>query len=76
MHKAALFCVDGVPEDGPIEGWAADKQLVGKMAQFWLQAFLGCRQKEDPKRLTEKFHEVAVDWVDKRSTTPRRASTI
>ncbi|MEW2400331.1 nucleoid-associated protein [Streptomyces sp. NPDC046862] len=73
IYKAALFCVDGVPEDGPIEGWAADKQLAGKMAQFWLQAFLGCRQKEDPKRLTQKFHEAAVDWVDKRVDDPEKS---
>ncbi|MEV0936385.1 nucleoid-associated protein [Streptomyces phaeochromogenes] len=73
IYKAALFCVDGVPEDGPIEGWAADKQLSGKMAQFWLQAFLGCRQKEDPKRLTQKFHEAAVDWVDKRVDDPEKS---
>ncbi|WP_177001404.1 nucleoid-associated protein [Streptomyces sp. cf386] len=73
IYKAALFCVDGVPEDGPIEGWAADKQLAGKMAQFWLQAFLGCRQKEDPKRLTQEFHEAAVDWVDKRVDDPEKS---
>lgn len=73
IYKAALFCVDGVPEDGPIEGWAADKQLGGKMAQFWLQAFLGCQQKEDPRRLTQKFHEAAVDWVDKRVDDPEKS---
>ncbi|MEU4154589.1 nucleoid-associated protein [Streptomyces sp. NPDC026659] len=73
VYKAGLFCVDGIPEDGPIEGWAADKQLSGKMAQFWLQAFLGCQQKEDPKRLTQKFHEAAVDWVDKRVDDPEKS---
>ncbi|ANP52088.1 hypothetical protein J2Z21_009591 [Streptomyces griseochromogenes] len=73
IYKAALFCVDGVPEDGPIEGWAADKQLSGKMAQFWLQTFLGCRQKEDPKRVTQGFHEAAVDWVDKRVDDPEKS---
>ncbi|MEV3972785.1 nucleoid-associated protein [Streptomyces sp. NPDC050698] len=73
IYKAALFCIDGVPEDGPIEGWAADKQLAGKMAQFWLQAFLGCRQKEDPKRLTQKFHQSAVDWVDTQVDDPEKS---
>ncbi|MFS8202610.1 nucleoid-associated protein [Streptomyces sp. CWNU-52B] len=73
VYKAGLFCADGIPEDGPIEGWAADKQLSGKMAQFWLQSFLGCRQKEDPKRLTQKFHEAAVDWVDKRVDDPEKS---
>ncbi|MFJ6292687.1 nucleoid-associated protein [Streptomyces griseoviridis] len=73
IYKAALFCVDGIPDDGPIEGWAADKQLGGKMAQFWLQAFLGCRQKEDPKRVTQQFHEAAVDWVDKRVDDPEKS---
>ncbi|MFE9859206.1 nucleoid-associated protein [Streptomyces sp. NPDC005780] len=73
IYKAALFCVDGIPDDGPIEGWAADKQLAGRMAQFWLQAFLGCKQKEDPKRVTQKFHEAAVDWVDKRVDDPEKS---
>ncbi|GGV72152.1 hypothetical protein GCM10010277_84720 [Streptomyces longisporoflavus] len=73
IYKAALFCSDGVPEDGPIEGWTADKQLSGRMAQFWLRTFLGCRQKEDPKRLTQKFHEAAVDWVDKQVDDPEKS---
>lgn len=73
IYKAALFCIDGIPDDGPIEGWAADKQLGGKMAQFWLQTFLGCGQKEDPKRVTQRFHEAAVDWVDKRVDDPDKS---
>ncbi|GAA1733142.1 hypothetical protein GCM10009680_87060 [Streptomyces yatensis] len=73
IYKAALFCVDGVPEDGPIEGWAADKQLAGKMAQFWLHTFLGCRPKEDPKLLTHNFHQAAVDWVDTHVDDPEKS---
>lgn len=73
VYKAALFCVDGITEEGHIEGWAADKQLGGKMAQFWLQAFLGCRQKEDPRLLTQSFHQAAVDWVDTKVNDPEKS---
>lgn len=70
VYKAALFCVDGITEEGHLEGWAADKQLSGNMAQFWLQAFLGCRQKEDPQLLTQGLHDAAVDWVDNHVSDP------
>ncbi|CAL9328109.1 hypothetical protein SUDANB106_00015 [Streptomyces sp. enrichment culture] len=73
VYKAALFCVDGITEEGRIGGWAADKQLSGKMAQFWLQAFLGCRQKEDPQLLTQNFHQAAVDWVDQKVSDPEKS---
>ncbi|MER5914997.1 nucleoid-associated protein [Streptomyces sp. NPDC001982] len=72
VYKAALFSVDGITEEGHIEGWAADKQLGGKMAQFWLQAFLGCRQKKDPKLLTQGFHEAAGEWIDQRVNDPEK----
>lgn len=69
VYKAALFSVDGLTDDG-IEGWAADKQLSGKMAKFWLENFLGCRQKKDPRLLTQAFHDEAVNWVDKHVGDP------
>lgn len=73
VYKAALFSADGITDEGHIEGWAADKQLGGKMAQFWLQAFLGCRQKNDPKLLTQGFHEAAGEWIDQRVSDPEKS---
>jgi len=73
VYKAALFPADGITEEGHIEGWAADKQLSGKMAQFWLQAFLGCRQKEDPQLLTLDFHQTAGDWIDEHVSDPEKS---
>lgn len=74
VYKAALFSAAGITEAG-LEGWAADKQLSGSnkaIATFFLQAFLGCRQKKDPRELTKGFHNAAVDWVDNHAVADRR----
>jgi hypothetical protein len=73
VYKAALFSVDGIADMDLLEGWAADKQLSGNMARFWLQAFLGCRQKQDPQLLTQGFHDAAIDWVDNHVSDSERS---
>ncbi|MCX5248941.1 nucleoid-associated protein [Streptomyces sp. NBC_00201] len=63
IHKVALFPEGGI-NDERIEGWAADRQLSGKMAAFFLERFLGCRQKNEPREVTRRFHDAATEWVN------------
>ncbi|MFD1663106.1 nucleoid-associated protein [Streptomyces caeni] len=63
IHKVALFSEDGVSEDR-IEGWAADRQLSGRMAVFFLERFLGCQQKSEPREVTRRFHDAAIEWIN------------
>ncbi|MFF7874285.1 nucleoid-associated protein [Streptomyces californicus] len=63
IHKVALFSEDGISEDR-IEGWAADRQLAGKMAVFFLEKFLGCQQKSEPREVTRRFHDAAIEWIN------------
>lgn len=63
IHKVALFSEDGISEDR-IEGWAADRQLSGRMAAFFLERFLGCRQKNEPREVTRRFHDATTEWIN------------
>ncbi|GCD43740.1 nucleoid-associated protein [Streptomyces paromomycinus] len=63
IHKVALFPEDGIGDER-IEGWAADRQLSGKMAVFFLERFLGCRQKNEPREVTRRFHDVTTEWIN------------
>ncbi|MFF2367833.1 nucleoid-associated protein [Streptomyces sp. NPDC058122] len=64
VYKLALFTTDGISED-TVEGWAADKQMAGKkLAKFFRETFLGCRLKNEPRQLTLRFHDAAVDWIN------------
>ncbi|MGW7291726.1 nucleoid-associated protein [Streptomyces xiamenensis] len=66
VYKVALFSEEGVTEQG-LEGWAADAQLSGKtVARFFLEKFLGCRHKDDPREITRRFHDTAMEWVNSR----------
>ncbi|MEU6394722.1 nucleoid-associated protein [Streptomyces sp. NPDC046939] len=70
VYKVALFSEEGVTEQG-LEGWAADAQMSGKtVARFFLEKFLGCRHKNDPRELTRRFHDTAMEWVNNRFTDP------
>ncbi|MFE2914230.1 nucleoid-associated protein [Kitasatospora indigofera] len=70
VYKVALFSEEGVTEEG-LEGWAADAQLTGKtVARFFLEKFLGCRHKNDPREVTERFHDAAMGWINSRFTDP------
>lgn len=70
VYKVALFSEDGVTEEG-LEGWAADAQMSGRaVARFFLEKFLGCRHKNDPRELTRRFHDTAMEWVNSRFTDP------
>ncbi|MFJ1797151.1 nucleoid-associated protein [Kitasatospora griseola] len=69
VYKAALFSESGITDHG-IEGWAADRQLSGNMARFFLEKFLGCKQKNDPREVTRRFHEVTTEWVNKYVADP------
>ncbi|MFD9786949.1 nucleoid-associated protein [[Kitasatospora] papulosa] len=69
IHKVALFPADGISGD-KIEGWAADRQMSGKMAVFFLERFLGCRQKSEPREVTRRFHDAATDWINEYITDP------
>lgn len=64
VYKIALFSTTGMSED-TLEGWAADKQMAGKqLAKFFREAFLGCRLKNEPRQLTLRFHDAAVNWIN------------
>lgn len=70
VYKVALFSAEGISEDG-LEGWAADKQMTGKaLAVFFLKKFLGCRHKDEPREVTRRFHDTAVEWINSRITDP------
>jgi hypothetical protein len=69
IHKVALFPESGISEDR-IEGWAADRQLSGKMAAFFLERFLGCRQKNEPREVTRRFHDATTEWINTYVTDP------
>ncbi|WP_405465328.1 nucleoid-associated protein [Streptomyces jietaisiensis] len=69
IHKVALFPESGVNSDR-IEGWAADRQLSGKMATFFLERFLGCQQKSEPREITRRFHDATTSWINKYVTDP------
>ncbi|MFD0043262.1 nucleoid-associated protein [Streptomyces anulatus] len=66
VYKIALFSASGISEEA-MEGWAADKQMTGKqLAKFFREAFLGCRLKNEPRQVTLRFHDAAVDWINSR----------
>ncbi|MFE9253497.1 nucleoid-associated protein [Streptomyces sp. NPDC007088] len=66
VYKIALFSVAGLSED-PMEGWAADKQMTGKaLAKFFREKFLGCQLKNEPREVTLRFHDAAVEWINSR----------
>jgi len=66
VYKIALFSTSGMTEDA-LEGWAADKQMTGKaLAKFFREKFLGCRLKNEPRQLTLRFHDAAVNWINSR----------
>ncbi len=68
VYKVALFSEEGMAGQR-LQGWAADPQKSGKeVAQFFLERFLGCRHQNDPRELTRRFHDVAMDWVNSRFT--------
>ncbi|MGX1784929.1 nucleoid-associated protein [Streptomyces diastaticus] len=68
VYKVALFSEEGVTEQG-LQGWAADPQKSGKsVARFFLEKFLGCRHQNDPRELTRRFHDAAMNWVNSRFT--------
>lgn len=69
IHKVALFPESGISDDR-IEGWAADRQLSGKMAAFFLEKFLGCRQKDEPREVTRRFHDATTEWINGYITDP------
>ncbi|MCX4771185.1 nucleoid-associated protein [Streptomyces sp. NBC_01285] len=69
VYKIALFSEEGISEEG-IEGWAADRQMTGKMARFFLERFLGCRQKNEPREVTRRFHDATTEWINKYVTDP------
>ncbi|EMF56525.1 nucleoid-associated protein [Streptomyces bottropensis] len=70
VYKVALFSQQGAAEE-KLEGWAADAQMSGKaVARFFLEKFLGCRHKNDPRELTRRFHDTAMEWVNSRITDP------
>ncbi|WP_330235760.1 nucleoid-associated protein [Streptomyces sp. NBC_00566] len=66
VYKVALFSEEGATESR-LQGWAADPQTSGKdVARFFLEKFLGCRHQNDPRVLTRRFHDTAMDWVNSR----------
>ncbi|MFE1056969.1 nucleoid-associated protein [Streptomyces rochei] len=70
VYKVALFSEEGVTAER-LEGWAADAQLSRKtVARFFLEKFLGCRHKNDPRELTRRFHDTAMEWINSRLTDP------
>ncbi|MFI8166649.1 nucleoid-associated protein [Streptomyces sp. NPDC085931] len=69
IHKVALFSEDGIGEDR-VEGWAADRQLSGRMAVFFLERFLGCQQKDEPREVTRRFHDAATKWINSHIADP------
>ncbi|MGJ0152814.1 nucleoid-associated protein [Streptomyces sp. CH8.1] len=69
IHKVALFPEGGMVDDR-IEGWAADRQLSGKMATFFLERFLGCMQKSEPREITRRFHDATTGWINEYVTDP------
>ncbi|MFD4577926.1 nucleoid-associated protein [Streptomyces sp. NPDC058417] len=68
VYKVALFSEEGNTEQA-LQGWAADPQKSGKdVARFFLEKFLGCRHQDDPRELTRRFHDTAMEWVNSRFT--------
>lgn len=66
VYKVALFSEEGLAEHG-LQGWAADPQTSGKdVARFFREKFLGCRHQNDPRELTRRFHDAAMDWINDR----------
>ncbi|MEV4429746.1 nucleoid-associated protein [Streptomyces sp. NPDC049602] len=66
VYKVALFSEEGMAGQR-LQGWAADPQKSGKdVAQFFLERFLGCRHQKDPRELTRRFHDAAMEWVNTR----------
>lgn len=70
VYKVALFSQEGAAAE-KLEGWAADAQLSRKtVARFFLERFLGCRHKNDPRELTRRFHDTAMAWINTHITDP------
>ncbi|MFF6828091.1 nucleoid-associated protein [Streptomyces longwoodensis] len=69
VYKIALFPASGLTNYG-LEGWAADRQMTKGMARFFLEKFLGCRSKDEPREVTRRFHDVTTEWINKYVADP------
>ncbi|MGY1397034.1 nucleoid-associated protein [Streptomyces sp. SS10] len=69
VYKVALFSAPGAT-DASLEGWAADRQMTQGMARFFLEKFLGCRLKDEPREVTRRFQEVTTQWINSRVQDP------
>ncbi|MFY1668992.1 nucleoid-associated protein [Plantactinospora sp. WMMB334] len=74
VFKVGLFSL-AEPATGTLAGWAADKQNSGgKVATYFLEAYLGCQHLEEPEELTRRFYDESLEWINKHVETPSRRS--
>jgi hypothetical protein len=59
LFKGAVFAV----EDSQVESLAADMQVRGGIADFFLENFLGCRLRETSAVTTERFLDTTERWI-------------
>jgi hypothetical protein len=64
VYKVGLF-FGGDVKKGVLAGEAVDRQKQGfGLSEYWLTAYLGCRFLEAPEVLTERFLDVATNWIN------------
>lgn len=69
VFKVAVF--RSRSEASGLCGWVSDPQTrESRIAQFFLQDFLGCRLAEEPQVTTQKFHQLAERFLNDQITDP------
>lgn len=69
VFKVAAF--RGHAPAGSLRGWVSDPQIQGTgIARFFLDDFLGCRLTEAPQVTTQRFHQLAEEYVNDQVADP------
>jgi hypothetical protein len=70
VFKVAVFAL---AEEDQLAGWVSDPQSKGSdVADFFLETFLECQLRNDPKVITRRFHAEAERFINERITDPEK----
>lgn len=78
VFKVALFDSDEVGTVDDVKALISDKQRFSspekRMADFFLKTFLGCRLRDDPAQITNRFYVASESFVNDRVTDPEKCA--
>lgn len=76
VFKVALFEADGVVDVEDIQALVSDKQRYSspekRMADFFLNTFLGCRLREDPAQTTSRYYVTTEKYINDHVADPEK----